>query len=254
LWHPFQQELVNKWMPSWGKSFTCALLPRVNFWWVVISIGFVDVLLRKRRWLILAGWMTLYTLGYIALRVSAYWWYQLPVVFVLNLFFGLGIVCVIEILARHVRPRSFSLGLSALVTILLVGVLAKPTFRAMSTYRGDARGKSYTLLSRWFCEHTQPSRSIAFIEIGYLGYYTDNRIIDLAGLILPDAAAHIGKRDFAWSFWKYEPDYYVYLPDFNWALRSIRADPRFDQRYRPVATLPGPREAAFTIFERITAE
>jgi hypothetical protein len=252
LWRPFLQRLTDEWMPLWGKSFTIEVLPFVNFWWGIVLIGFIDVLLRKRRWLILVGWITLYISGYILLDVSAYWWYQLPILLVLNLFFGLGIIKIVEILNRYIKPHNLSLGISVLFTSVLVFVLAKPTFNAMLTYQGDARGESYTALSRWFYEHTNSSESIAFIEIGYLGYYTDNRIIDLAGLVLPDVVPHIAEGDFAWSFWQYKPDYYVYLPDFDWALAGIRADPRFNQQYQPVATLRGPRETNFIIYELIS--
>ena len=86
----------------------------------------------------------------------------------------------------------------------------------------------------------------------FRSYYTDNRIIDLAGLVLPDVVPHIAEGDFAWGFWQYKPDYYVCLPDFDWALASISADPRFDQQYQPVATLRGPRETDFIIYKRIS--
>jgi hypothetical protein len=131
-------------------------------------------------------------------------------------------------------------------------MLAKPTFNAMFAYQGDARGDSYTALSRWFREHTESSESVAYIEVGYLGYYTENRIIDLAGLVLPDVVPHVAEGDFAWGFWRYEPDYYVYLPDFDWALASIRTDPRFAQQYRPVDISRGPGEIDFVIYARIS--
>lgn len=89
---------------------------------------------------------------------------------------------------------------------------------------------------------------MAYIEIGYLGYYTDNRIIDLAGLTLPDLVPHIAEGDFAYGFWHYTPDYYVYLPEFDWALGNIRANPEFDRQYQPVVTLPGPSESDFVIY------
>ncbi len=251
LWRPFLQRLTNEWMPVWGKPFSFEVLPFVNFWWVIVLIGFIDVLLRKHKWLIPVGWITLYISGYILLNVSAYWWYQFPILFVLNLFFGLGIIKVVEILTRHIKPRYLSLGISFLFTIVFVFVLAKPTFEGMLAYQGDPRGESYVALSRWFREHTNSSESIAYIEIGYLGYYTDNRIIDLAGLVLTDVPPHIAEGDFAWGFWQYKPDYYVYLPDFDWVLASIRADSRFDQQYEPIATMRGPRETNFIIYERI---
>ena len=108
-------------------------------------------------------------------------------------------------------------------------------------------------LSRWFRENTKPDESIAYIEIGYLGYYTDNRIIDLAGLVLPDVTPHVAKGDFAWAFWHYKPDYYIHMQDFNWALASIRADPAFDNMYRPVASLTGGPvfRSDFVIYKRV---
>lgn len=252
LWRPFLQRLIDEWIPLWGKSFDLGTLPFVNFWWIAIIIGFASVLLHKGRWLILVGWIILYVVGYSLINVSAYGWYQRPILFVLNLLFGLGIITIVETTIRYMKPRNLSLAISLVIAITAIVVLAKPTLTNMLAYKGDPRGQSYVTLSRWFREHALSSESIAFIEIGYLGYYTDNRIIDLAGLILPDVPSHIAKRDFSWGFWQYTPDYYIYLPDFDWALASIRDDPRFDQQYRIVVTLPGPRDTDFAIYKRIS--
>ncbi|MGD2048966.1 MAG: hypothetical protein PVH03_05700 [Chloroflexota bacterium] len=246
------QRLTEEWIPRWGITFVFKALPFVNFWWIVVIIGFIDVLVRKRRWLILLGWMTLYIVGYTLLNVSSAWWYQLPILFVLNLFFALGIITIVEILTRQIKHRNLALGTSFLIITLLIFLLSIPTFNTILDYQGDSRGESYTALSQWFREHTKPSESLAYIEIGYLGYYTDNRIIDLAGLVLPDIVPHIAEGDFEWGFWSYEPDYYVYLPDFDWALGDIRADSRFSQIYKPVATLDGPWQSDFTIYKRIS--
>jgi hypothetical protein len=251
LWNSLLRQLISQWIPSWGESFTLEALPFINFWWLIVLIGLIDILLRKRRWLVLVGWIALYILGYTLLNVAAYGWYRLPILFVLNILFGMGVIAIVEVLTKYVKPYTFSLSISGFMIILLDFALAKPTFDTMLSYQGDIRGVSYTTLSQWFREHTDPSASIAFIEVGYLGYYTDNQIIDLAGLLSTDMVPHIAEGDFAWGFWHYKPDYYVYLPDFDWALASIRIDPRFDQQYQSVATLPGPRETDFIIYERI---
>ncbi len=251
LWRPFVQQLIFDWMPQWGKSFAYAKWPWFNLWWFAVLIGFVTALMQKRHWLLLLGWIVLYLLGYTVLNVPGYWWYQLPVLFVLNLLFGLGMIKVVEILTQYLKVRTLSLALSVLFVLGFAFLLARPTVRAMKSYKGDPRGPSYVALSEWFRDHAAPSESIAFIEIGYLGYYTENRIVDLAGLVLPDIVPHIAEGDFSWGFWHYEPDYYVYLPDFDWALASVRNDPRFAQWYQPVAILPGPRKTEFTIFKRV---
>lgn len=248
---PFLQRLTYEWLPLWGKNFAVSDVPFINIWWLIIGIGLLGVIRNRRQWLIFIAWIGLYILGYTSLNVSAYWWYQLPILFVLQLLFGLGIIELVTWLSNRIKPSALARGISVILVGILLWVVAKPTVNVVATYEGDARGESYVALSQWFRRHTQPSDSIAFIEIGYLGYHTDNRIVDLAGLILPDIVPHIAKGDFAWGFWHYQPDYYVYLPDFDWALASIRADARFEQQYRPVATLPGPRDAQFVIYKRV---
>jgi hypothetical protein len=106
-------------------------------------------------------------------------------------------------------------------------------------------------MARWFRENADPDATIAYIEIGYLGYFTRNRIIDVAGLVLPEAVSHVAEGDFTWAFWHYEPDYYVHLSDFDWALGSIRENSEFTTSYEVVATLPGPREADLIIYQRV---
>ncbi len=78
--------------------------------------------------------------------------------------------------------------------------------------------------------------------------YPDNRILDLSGLTTPHNVPHVATGDFASGFWQHEPDFFVFLPDFGWALDEIRDGPQFDRLYQPVATLPGPREAEFVIY------
>jgi hypothetical protein len=250
LWRSFPTRLLSEWVPSWGRSFAVQALPFINVWWLVVLIGLADSVLRRRQWLLFVGWISLYILGYTILDVSAYWWYQLPILFVLTLLFGLGLVRSVELLFKHIRRRTLALGLSTILVVVLLLAMAIPTVRATLRYTGDPRGESYTVLGRWFRDHTAASDSVAFIEIGYLGYYADNRIVDLTGLVTPDITPHVGEGDFAWGFWQYQPDYYVSLPDFDWALASIMADPRFAQQYQPVATLPGPRETDFVIYQR----
>jgi hypothetical protein len=275
------QRLAREWMPTWGRQFSLGGLRFLNLWWLLAFIGLVSAMLFRRRWLAFGAWIVLYIAGYTLLQVSAAWWYQLPILFVLQLFFALGLVQCLEWLlgtrrARDVGgerarqaapsadgatadggarspssvPRLVRIALSIVVAIFFLFGLLKPAVSAALNHKGDPRGETYAELSRWLRENAAPTESVAFVEIGYLGFYTSNQIIDLAGLVLPEITPHVASDDYAWGFWHYEPDYFVYLPDFDWALAGIRADPRFDERYQPVTVLPGPRESDFVIFKR----
>lgn len=105
LWRSFLQRLIDEWIPLWGKAFALEILPFVNFWWITIIAGLANVLLQKKRWLILIGWIILYIIGYTLIRASAYWWYQLPILFVLNLLFGLGIITIAEVIVKYIKPN-----------------------------------------------------------------------------------------------------------------------------------------------------
>jgi hypothetical protein len=206
------------------------------------------------QWLLFLLWIGLYITGYTLLTVAAYWWYQLPIFFVAHIYLALGIIACVSVINRLVPKPVIAAILSAILVIGVVFSLGKPNLQTIATYPGDFRGYSYTQLGQWLRTNTRPSDSIAFVEIGYLGYYSDNRIIDLEGLILPDIVPHIAQNDMAWGFWHYQPDYFVYLPDFEWVLGGIHSDPRFAQNYQAVARLPGPNEADFVIYRRINLQ
>ena len=243
----FFMKLVNFWLPLWFKQFE--ILPTVNLSWLFVLAGFAAAL-RHSQWLIWIGWIALYILGYSILKVSTYSWYFLPVIFVLNILLSLGFIQIIEFLYKNIKNNTFRfLTISVFATISLWTLITPAPAHGIG-HRGDPRAESYINLSQWLNKNTKSDESVAYIEIGYLGYYTNNRIIDLAGLILPDIVQYISRGDFASGFWNYRPDYYIYIPDFDWALSAIRADPRFEQEYQPVATLPGPRETNFTIYKR----
>ncbi len=251
---PFLERLVQEWLPLWGNEFRIAQIPMLNVWWFLVIVGTVMIVNQKRKWLMLLIWIVTYIGGYTLLGVSAYWWYQLPIIFVLQIHFAFGLVKCIEFLVSNEKFKTLGVGAAILIFTFSLFYLSKPTINAILNYGGDPRAESYLELSKWIREHTQPHESIAFIEIGYLGYYTNNRIIDLAGLTIPDIVPHVADGDFSWGFWHYEPDYYIYLPDFDWALASIRSNPKFEQCYQPVTTLVGPRDTNFTIYKHDNCE
>jgi hypothetical protein len=227
-------------------------LPILNLWWALVLLGLVTILIQRRIWLPLLVWIALYTTAYSLLEVAAYWWYQLPILFVAQICFALGAVKLVELLARGAKATRRRAGIalaSALVALIAINLVG-PTVNSIRQYQGDPRAKSYLAVAEWVRENTQPTESVAFVEVGYLGFYTDNPILDLAGLVSPHVLPHVAEGDFTKGFWQNQPDYYLYLPDFDYLLGEVVADPRFEQQYGAVTTLPGPREAEFTVYAR----
>ena len=244
------RQLFKKWIPSWGSPFRIGGLAVLNPWWIGVLIGIASAFIQKRRWLPFFIWILLYLMGYAALQVPGYEWYQLPIVFVLQIFFALGLIVCLQFLTAGKNRSRLKTGSAVCLLALTLLVLGNSTVRKIIDYPGYHRSDSYIKLCQWISRNTRPEESVAFIEIGYLGYYTDNRIIDLAGLILPDIVPHIARGDFAWGFWRYQPDYFIYLPAFDWALAGITSNPELGERYEPVAWVEGTESARFTIYKR----
>jgi hypothetical protein len=174
------------------------------------------------------------------------------VYFVVSLLAGLGVARIPTALrAAGVRDRRVAV---AVATVVAAAALAAPSIgraRFVPVDRGDVRAPSYRALASWLADNTDRRASVAFVEVGYLGYFAPNPIVDLVGLVTPDVLPGVLAGDFGAGFWRHRPAYFVHLPEFDWALGGIVSDPRLADAYRPVARLPGPYDGAFTIYRRI---
>jgi hypothetical protein len=251
LWATLPYRLWFQWMPRWGGPLAVGGDAPFNLWWTLVALGLATTLRLRRRWAALLAWAALYVLGYTLLGVGAMGWYQHPVLLTATLMAGLGLV---ELLTWGRRlPLSAPVKLVAAVAVVAVvtGASAAPTIRRIRQPRPVPYAENYARLGHWFREHTPVGASVAYLEIGYLGFYSDNKIIDLAGLLDREVAAHVAVGDFAWAFWQAQPDYYVYAPDFGLALARISQNPRFSREYRPLVRMPGKSEHELVIFQRV---
>lgn len=94
-------------------------------------------------------------------------------------------------------------------------------------------------LAHWFNANDKPSESIACFEIGYLGYFTRNRIIDLAGLVLPGMIPYVINGDYKGGFWHYKPNYYVHAAVFNRFAEQFVISEEFAELYAPATEING---------------
>ena len=251
LWQPFAADLGSRWLPVWASSWGPSSPALANLIWWLVGMGLAWSLVRDRTLLVLVAWSAAYVAAYAALGVPSYPWYGLPAFFVLQLIAALGGARVRDLPPKRVRVPWLRNALAGLaVAFLLAGALV-PRVDAVRTDRGDARASSYLNLASWLDANAAAADSVAYIEIGYLGYFGSLRIVDLAGLVTPDVVPHVEQGDFASGFFAHSPDWFVYLPDFDWALEDILADPRFETRYAEAVRLPGPNAADFTVYRRV---
>ncbi len=251
----FPLGLFTFWIPMWGNyTFIFDKLPFLSIlWlWLLFFLGVGSAIVRKHRWLFFIVWIAAYIGGYSLLKVADYAWYNVPTFFVIQIFVSLGIIACVEIILRHKRPFAAQMVAVAFV-ILMIALLSRPTIQEARTKPGTFRTKFYLNIAKWFRENAKPSDSIACVEIGYLAYHTENRIIDLAGLTIPEIVPYVAKGDYGWGFWYYKPDYYISPPFFRKQLGPIESNPEFARQYVHVTTLPSWWKGGkgFLIYKRI---
>jgi hypothetical protein len=188
---------------------------------VAAAIGLVYALARWRAsadrrggWLLIVGWGVLYVAAYAALGVTSYPWYYAPVVPGFVALIGLGA----EALAAGVRRlagRQWALAVAGALALALLYPQTE-SFRYFLSHP-DTRLAIYRLAGAWLRDHTPPEASVGALEVGIIGYYTERRMVDFAGLIQPDVALRLtpsSSYDEAavWAASQYRPDYLVLRP------------------------------------------
>lgn len=90
--------------------------------------------------------------------------------------------------------------LAGVLTLHAIGVRnADRSYRQIVQYHHARHERA----GRWLAEHTPPDAVVATHDVGAIAYYSYRRVIDMVGLIQPDAIAHL-----------HQPDYPAFLAEF----------------------------------------
>ena len=200
---------------SWGYRFAalCGL------------IGLFGVI-RSRRWLLLLTWTAAYFAAYAILGVSRYYWYYAPLVPALVMLVGAGLNLVWQIRAR--APGKWKILLAGLL-LLAFATVSLTVWRDFWRSRNltDERIPVYTQVGEWLRLHTPNNASVGALEVGVIGYFSQRRMIDFAGLIEPDIARQLTREttyeDAAlYAVNRYHPDYIALNAGIFPRLRAVQ--------------------------------
>ena len=247
LWPSFQDRLLGVWIPGWaigpslGPSF-------VNLFYVLALAGLVRIARDYPRLLALPLWALAYASGYALLGVPGYPWYRLPIEFVLIVLVAAGLDG-LAALGGSAHPRTWRRLVAHAPVVLVLAWLFWPTLQTIRTTHTREKDQAYFELAKWFDDHGKIGERIAYMEIGYLGYYTDLGIVDLVGLVTPDITHRVAARDFTSGFWELEPEYLVSLEKSRFILPIVN-NPDFARQYERVAELDGFEGLDLSVFRR----
>lgn len=201
--------------------------PAFFFWLALLALGIYIIWRAQRREVrLLTLFPPIYALLMYLGRAPMYQWYLLPMLFCCLLVGGVGAGWLIALAARKVTDRRLRLaGAVCALAILIPGLinLAGSLPRQIRHARlfqenefGLRRG-----VGLWLLENTPQDATVAMEAIGYQGYFSQRRIIDMAGLVTPEVVkfkAATGSNGYLFQLIvnELQPDYIV--------LRSFEVD------------------------------
>jgi len=138
---------------------------------------------------------------YGGLNIPNYHWYYAP-------FFFISLIFACHAMEKAVLAamQISSVGPRLILLLVLVGVTAYAWTHVLKL-NGHGRHRPYTLVGEWLNANTPAHASVATVEIGHIGWYSNRHIVDILGLTNSYNADFIAQRDtFSWLT-KYQPDY-----------------------------------------------
>jgi hypothetical protein len=204
-------------------------------------------------WSLIVLWLVVHLAFYSGFQLAFYHWYLVPVVFGISMAVGPGLAAIrayVPLVIRSSRVATVVAGAAMLAVsvILLFGEL-QGTRRWIAS-KPDVREELYTRVGGWLADHTPADATVAYVEVGRLGYYSRRPIVDQIGLVTAGVAEKLAANDFNWPIAHYQPQYYLVNTLFSW-VRSISQEPWFPSVYRNVASFTSlDGSMTLTVFEK----
>ena len=247
IWVSFTKLLFTEWLPNWSKQYNLFNIKWLSLWYPIITIGLITVIKKHKKWIIFLYWVILYIFGYSLLGVSGYTWYGFHIYFVLMLLYGFGIFSVSEFIYK-MKKGFYSYLFLIIFLFISVYPIIRTNWDKMFSPRISSTSKVYYKMSKWIKNNIEPSKTIAYFEIGYLGYYTNNKIFDLVGLTNPKVLKYIANRNFSQGFWDACPDYLIYKKG-SYFQPYVKYSKKFKSNYIQIHTFEN-KKTQFIIYKR----
>lgn len=185
---------------------------------VLAVCGLVHSGWTARALLPVGAWTALYLAAF--LRAPNFPWYYVPPIPGLILMALAGIVAVLGILLPgEGRGWSAARGLASFGLAAAVGWFTVTDMRLhrewLSRVYGPEVTRCYHSLALWLRDNTLPDATVAVPEVGYIGYYSDRRVLDLAGLCSPQVIPYLPGRRYVEIVQDFQPDFVALTTEAN---------------------------------------
>ncbi|HEX4959386.1 MAG TPA: hypothetical protein VF173_01010 [Thermoanaerobaculia bacterium] len=238
-------EWLRRELPLWSSLALLALSA-----WGAIEL----VLLTRRRGVAATAlgwtailWIVAHELAYRLARVPFAPWYQIHWInglLVLAACGAAGLAGRVGLKERDSRGRLGAL----LAVVLFLPILVPSALFVRDFWRRppDPRWEGYVAAGRFIREHH--GTRVAAVEIGFLGYESGVPVLDLMGLVTPEALAARKRGDLPALVAREQPEYLIDATLFRdpW-LNPILAQPAIASYYHEVANFPDGRDPGLRV-------
>jgi hypothetical protein len=144
--------------------------------------------------------------------------------------------------ADLLRRAAAAAGVCALAAPVAISLLPA-SCRWHVAFHWPAYMERYREAGLWLARTSPPRATVAYYEVGALGYFSDRTIVDLLGIVTPESLPFVRRGDIQGAL-RARPADYAIFDDARGGWMPV-ASPWFKASYRPVA-----RFDALTVFER----
>ena len=125
--------------------------------------------------------------------------YMMPIIPFLVLTSGIGFRDMVKMLGEYLKSRNFVIGIYILISAIILFTSVRNYLDNKSNYSTECKYISdrQVTAAKWIRDNTNENDIIATHDVGAIGYYSNRKIIDVAGLITPELIKKIDERDYA---------------------------------------------------------
>ncbi len=216
----------------------------------------------RRGWWPLAAWPIASCIAFRQMRLPFYHWYAVAPALLLAL--GAGLSCDIgarllgaaanrwwpAASARRPAATVAAAVIAAIVAFVSVRPLTAIAFDTRAWFPGPGE-RAYIAIGEWLAARTPADASVAYIEIGLVGYHARRRMVDPFGLVTAGAADAVARRDFLHAYRTHRPDFSLHSPVYFPAeMGHLEREDWFRREYVAIATLDSGRGYPLTVWRR----
>lgn len=124
--------------------------------------------------------------------------YMMPIIPFFILASGLGYRDLVKLLGVYFKNRNLSIGIYLVVSAAIIIFSIKDYYANKNEYSENCKyiGDRQVAAAMWIKNNTNENDIIATHDVGAIGYYSNRKIVDVAGLVTPELISKINDKNY----------------------------------------------------------